>query len=327
MQLSRCADARLHRRRAGRVRARAARRRADRARGLRPGGPGSRHAPRRATTNYRLASVTQAVHRRVDPAARARTASSTRRPRAQVAALAAEGRGAGDDPPPADAHVGTHRLRRRHRRRPARAQLHDADVLRLLESQNRTYFAPGSGYRYSNSGYALLALIVERASGRRFATFLRERIFQPLGMSNTVAYEEGISTVEQPRLRLHATSRGAGRAPIRARPARCSATAASTRRSTTWRSGTPRSTTNDCCATTRCSGLHAGDAHDDPEVRVRLRLAHHRRDAVALRRDGRLPQRDRALSAAAPDGRRADQSQRPRAVSHRARDRGAVSPK
>jgi CubicO group peptidase (beta-lactamase class C family) len=74
-------------------------------------------------------------------------------------------------------------------------QLHDADVLRLLESQDRTYFKPGSSYRYSNSGYALLALIVERASGRTFATFLRERIFQPLGMSNTVAYEEGISTV------------------------------------------------------------------------------------------------------------------------------------
>jgi CubicO group peptidase (beta-lactamase class C family) len=74
-------------------------------------------------------------------------------------------------------------------------QLHDADVLRLLESQDRTYFAPGSAYRYSNSGYALLALIVERASGKTFATFLRERIFQPLGMTNTVAFEEGISTV------------------------------------------------------------------------------------------------------------------------------------
>ncbi|MEO7502480.1 MAG: serine hydrolase domain-containing protein, partial [Gemmatimonadaceae bacterium] len=53
------------------------------------------------------------------------------------------------------------------------AQLHDADVLRLLESQDSTYFKPGSGYRYSNSGYALLALIVERASGKPFATFLR----------------------------------------------------------------------------------------------------------------------------------------------------------
>ena len=75
-------------------------------------------------------------------------------------------------------------------------QLRDADVLRLLESQDSTYFVPGSSYRYSNSGYALLALIVERASGRDFARFLRERIFVPLGMRNTVAYEEGVSTVE-----------------------------------------------------------------------------------------------------------------------------------
>jgi CubicO group peptidase (beta-lactamase class C family) len=75
-------------------------------------------------------------------------------------------------------------------------QLHDADVLKILETQNRTYFPPGKGYRYSNSGYALLALIVGKASGKDFATFLAERIFTPLGMTNTVAYEEGISTVK-----------------------------------------------------------------------------------------------------------------------------------
>ncbi|MGO4220800.1 serine hydrolase domain-containing protein [Lysobacter sp. TAF61] len=74
-------------------------------------------------------------------------------------------------------------------------QVHDADVLRLLESQDRAYFAPGSDYRYSNSGYALLSLIVERASGQHYAQFLHDRIFQPLGMDHTVAYESGISEV------------------------------------------------------------------------------------------------------------------------------------
>jgi CubicO group peptidase (beta-lactamase class C family) len=74
-------------------------------------------------------------------------------------------------------------------------QLHDTDVLRLLEGQNRTYFPPGSSYRYSDSGYALLALIVGRASGQDFASFLRARIFVPLGMRDTVAYEQGISSV------------------------------------------------------------------------------------------------------------------------------------
>ena len=77
----------------------------------------------------------------------------------------------------------------------ATTQVHDLDVLHLLESKDSTYFKPGTNYRYSNSGYALLALIVERASGKRFAAFLHDRIFASLGMNNTVAYEEGFSIV------------------------------------------------------------------------------------------------------------------------------------
>ena len=77
----------------------------------------------------------------------------------------------------------------------ATEQVHDADVLRLLERENRTYFEPGTRYRYSNTGYSLLSLIVSRASGRDFASFLRERIFVPLGMYATLAYEAGVSSV------------------------------------------------------------------------------------------------------------------------------------
>jgi CubicO group peptidase (beta-lactamase class C family)/predicted esterase len=76
-----------------------------------------------------------------------------------------------------------------------KAQLHDLDVLHLLETQTKTYFAPGTSYRYSNSGYALLALIVEKASGQTFANFLHDRIFMPLGMRTTVAHQDGIDTV------------------------------------------------------------------------------------------------------------------------------------
>jgi CubicO group peptidase (beta-lactamase class C family) len=75
------------------------------------------------------------------------------------------------------------------------SQLRDADVLGLLEAENRRYFPAGTRYRYSNSGYSLLALIVGRASGKDFASYLREHIFQPLGMQNTVAFEAGISLV------------------------------------------------------------------------------------------------------------------------------------
>ena len=77
----------------------------------------------------------------------------------------------------------------------AKKQVLDRDVLRLLEKEDRTYFEPGSSYRYSNTGYAFLALIVEKASGKSFATFLRDEIFQPLGMNATVAHQEGISTI------------------------------------------------------------------------------------------------------------------------------------
>jgi CubicO group peptidase (beta-lactamase class C family) len=57
------------------------------------------------------------------------------------------------------------------------------------------YFAPGSAYRYSNTGYALLARVVEEASGQRYAAFLQQRIFAPLGMDGAVAFEDGVSQV------------------------------------------------------------------------------------------------------------------------------------
>jgi CubicO group peptidase (beta-lactamase class C family) len=75
------------------------------------------------------------------------------------------------------------------------AQLHDIDVLNLLKQQTATYFPPGNEYRYSNTGYAHLAMIVEKASGMSFAAFLKKNIFGPLKMHETVAFEDGISTV------------------------------------------------------------------------------------------------------------------------------------
>lgn len=74
-------------------------------------------------------------------------------------------------------------------------QVHDADVLNLLESADSLHFAPGTKYQYSNTGYSLLALIVERVSGKSFADFLHDRIFIPLGMTNTVAHRDGFDTV------------------------------------------------------------------------------------------------------------------------------------
>ncbi|GAB3952854.1 serine hydrolase domain-containing protein [Spirosoma harenae] len=70
-------------------------------------------------------------------------------------------------------------------------QLLDADVLTLLKDHDSLYFEPGSQFRYSNSAYCLLALLIERVSGKSFAEFIRERIFQPLKMVNSTVYEAG----------------------------------------------------------------------------------------------------------------------------------------
>lgn len=73
----------------------------------------------------------------------------------------------------------------------ATAQISDADVLRMLAAEPRSYFPPGTAYRYSNGGYVLLGLIVERASKQSLPDFLAQHIFQPLGMTHTLLYVHG----------------------------------------------------------------------------------------------------------------------------------------
>jgi CubicO group peptidase (beta-lactamase class C family) len=65
----------------------------------------------------------------------------------------------------------------------------DLDVLNILSTQNKTYSNPGTEFRYSNSAYALLALIVERVSGQTFPEFMKERIFNRLKMKKSLVYE------------------------------------------------------------------------------------------------------------------------------------------
>jgi len=76
-------------------------------------------------------------------------------------------------------------------------QIKDAGVLGLLKRQNSGKFVPGAKWAYSNSGYVLLGLVVEKASGRPFAEFLRGRIFSPLKMANTLAFEYGRKDVPE----------------------------------------------------------------------------------------------------------------------------------
>jgi CubicO group peptidase (beta-lactamase class C family) len=74
-------------------------------------------------------------------------------------------------------------------------QIHDEDVLALLETQKHGKFSPGRQWSYSNSGYVILGLAVAKVSGKSFPDFLHDRIFEPLKMNHTLAYVSGINTV------------------------------------------------------------------------------------------------------------------------------------
>ena len=60
-----------------------------------------------------------------------------------------------------------------------------AHVLEIIARQKSLNYPPGAEYSYTNSGYNLLAMLVERVSGKSLPAFTREQIFLPLGMTST----------------------------------------------------------------------------------------------------------------------------------------------
>ena len=61
----------------------------------------------------------------------------------------------------------------------------DADALALITRQKTLNFAPGSDWLYSNTGFFLLSVIVQRASGKTLREFAADNIFAPLEMTHT----------------------------------------------------------------------------------------------------------------------------------------------
>jgi len=64
------------------------------------------------------------------------------------------------------------------------------EALTMLTQIREPIFAPGEKWEYSNSGYVVLAQIVEKASDMSFPAFLKQNVFDPLGMSATIVSDQ-----------------------------------------------------------------------------------------------------------------------------------------
>jgi len=73
--------------------------------------------------------------------------------------------------------------------------LSDEDMLGLITRQRELNFVPGTEHLYSNSGYVLMAEIVKRATGRSLREYADEKVFRPLGMSNTHFHDDRLQVV------------------------------------------------------------------------------------------------------------------------------------
>ncbi|PVY35563.1 serine hydrolase domain-containing protein [Pontibacter virosus] len=70
-----------------------------------------------------------------------------------------------------------------------KVDLSNDDVLSMMAVHKpKIYYQPDRTFSYSNTGYALLASIVEKASGQPFSEFMREHIFEPLKMNSTYTF-------------------------------------------------------------------------------------------------------------------------------------------
>jgi CubicO group peptidase (beta-lactamase class C family) len=83
----------------------------------------------------------------------------------------------------------------------------NSEMMELMTSSNvNRFFKSGRNFDYSNTGYFVLASIVEKVSGTSFSSFLKENIFTPLEMKNSYVYSFEKDTIKENQLdgyRLH----------------------------------------------------------------------------------------------------------------------------
>lgn len=79
--------------------------------------------------------------------------------------------------------------------RPEGVQILDPEVLEWLAEEPGTYDEPEGAYRYSNSGYVILGLVIEKVSGQKIEDFMKERVLLPLGMADSMIDREGVTVI------------------------------------------------------------------------------------------------------------------------------------
>src|SRR5205823_3026322 len=79
----------------------------------------------------------------------------------------------------------------------------------LVVHQRMLNFPPGTRYLYSNTGYALAGIIVQRVSGKTLDAFTQERLFKPLGMSHT-QWRDDFTAVVKNRATAYSGSEASG---------------------------------------------------------------------------------------------------------------------
>tara|TARA_R110002074_G_scaffold394296_1_gene581599 strand:+ start:124 stop:1794 length:1671 start_codon:yes stop_codon:yes gene_type:complete len=70
------------------------------------------------------------------------------------------------------------------------------EVYQLIKNQKELNFKPGEKYLYSNSCYFMLAMIIEKAAGQSLRDYAQENIFQPLGMKNSLFYDDNTDLIK-----------------------------------------------------------------------------------------------------------------------------------
>jgi CubicO group peptidase (beta-lactamase class C family) len=91
---------------------------------------------------------------------------------------------------------------------PSDGQLTERQLLALVARQKSLNFQPGDEFLYSNTGYALLAIVVKRASGQSLREFADARIFKPLGMTHTMFRDDHTALVPHRALGYQAAGSG-----------------------------------------------------------------------------------------------------------------------